>query len=146
MKVCKNCGKTKPVESFMKDKRATDGHRNVCLSCGRERQRNYWYQWSFGITRAQYDQLFALQDGRCAICGNKPKTRQLSVDHDHSCCPGSRSCGNCVRGLLCSVCNQNLLGWICKESKLGKPHAIEVLYRAIRYLRQDDSPVMSLEA
>lgn len=49
----------------------------------------------------------AAQDNACAIC-RKPTTRVLSVDHDHACCPGERSCGECVRGLLCVMCNRML--------------------------------------
>jgi len=32
----------------------------------------------------------------------------LVIDHDHNCCKGGRSCGNCVRGALCSWHNKYL--------------------------------------
>lgn len=39
---------------------------------------------------------------RCCACGS---TERLHIDHDHRCCPSMKSCGNCVRGWLCSPCN-----------------------------------------
>lgn len=40
----------------------------------------------------------------CEVCGEKDQ-KVLCVDHDHSCCPGKNSCGNCIRGILCHSCN-----------------------------------------
>jgi hypothetical protein len=65
---------------------------------------------NYGITPKQYADMLEAQGGVCAICGSpdpggKP---HFAVDHDHSCCPGSRSCGRCVRGLLCAKCNNGI--------------------------------------
>lgn len=80
----------------------------------------------------KYEEMLAAQGGRCAICQRKSK--KFHVDHDHACCPGKESCGKCVRGLLCSMCNRILLGSICQETRKGGSHAIGVLERAIVYL------------
>lgn len=60
-----------------------------------------------GITRQRYEQMLAAQGGCCAICrGTEPGKQGWHIDHDHDCCPGrSRSCGQCVRGILCFNCN-----------------------------------------
>jgi hypothetical protein len=42
---------------------------------------------------------------------------RLAVDHDHSCCPGARSCGSCIRALLCYNCNR-FMGRVDKSEKL----------------------------
>lgn len=63
----------------------------------------------YNMTVEQYEELLAAQGGVCAICGEANKDgRNLAVDHDHSCCPGKKSCGKCIRGLLCSTCNLTL--------------------------------------
>lgn len=62
---------------------------------------------AFGITVETYQSMHAAQGGACALCEvPEVKTgRQLLIDHDHACCPGEKSCGACVRSLLCSPCN-----------------------------------------
>jgi hypothetical protein len=61
-----------------------------------------------GLTVDQYAAMLDSQNGTCAICKEPPGYRRLAIDHDHSCCPGERSCGKCVRSLLCDVCNTRL--------------------------------------
>lgn len=56
----------------------------------------------YSLTVIQYAQM-ALRG--CQLCGSYT---QLSVDHDHACCPGKRTCGGCTRGVLCRYCNMGL--------------------------------------
>jgi hypothetical protein len=66
----------------------------------------YRLRYMYNITSDDYDAILASQRGCCGICGRPPsRGRLLSIDHDHSCCPGLKSCGACVRGLLCVRCN-----------------------------------------
>ncbi len=69
-----------------------------------------WRLWnSFHMTEQDYYVILEIQQGVCAICKNVCKTgKRLCVDHDHSCCPGVKSCGECIRGLLCRKCNTAL--------------------------------------
>lgn len=76
-----------------------------------DRYLNYRYQSLYGITLAEYEAMLAAQDGGCAICGHVPSGDEprLAVDHDHRCCPTKKkSCGACVRGLLCGNCNRGI--------------------------------------
>lgn len=93
----------------------------------------------YGITVEQYDVMFAAQGGNCAAC-NRPEIeidkrtgllRKLSIDHDHACCPGSRSCGQCIRGLLCGKCNRGI-------GSLGDD--LESLRKMIVYLEGSSVP------
>jgi hypothetical protein len=63
-----------------------------------------------GMTQEEYDLMLEKQEGGCAICGGQDQHqgRSLSIDHDHSCCPGEKTCGKCNRGLLCGQCNRAL--------------------------------------
>lgn len=65
--------------------------------------------WAYGLT---VQQVRALLANGCDVCG---ATERLHIDHDHACCPtgrSPRSCGRCVRGVLCHHCNtaMGLLG------------------------------------
>jgi hypothetical protein len=60
----------------------------------------------FGLTLDQLLKMYSDQDHRCAWCGrHESELNYLCVDHDRNCCPGERSCGQCVRQLLCERCN-----------------------------------------
>jgi hypothetical protein len=80
----------------------------------------------YRLTPEQFDQMLASQGGVCAICGGSGR---LEVDHDHSCCAGSRSCGHCVRGLLCHRCNSTL-----QQNRLGSFRDVSLIPRAVAYL------------
>ena len=80
---------------------------------------------AYNLAEGQYARMLVEQKGVCAICEQPQLGRALAVDHNHGCCLGSKSCGRCVRGLLCSHCNQ-MLGH-AKDSR-------KVLLSAVRYL------------
>jgi len=64
----------------------------------------------YKLTPEKYEAMLRAQEGCCAICGTtEPRGRgRWHIDHDHACCPGAKTCGKCVRGLLCSFCNYAL--------------------------------------
>lgn len=135
MKECTKCGVTKDLELFSNNSATPDGKYAHCKEC----QKQAYGEWNettgrnnrlirhFNITLEEYNDLLLAQSGRCAICGNKPKKQRLAIDHDHNCCKGKRSCGKCIRGLLCMFCNHRLLG--------AAHDSVEILEKAADYLR-----------
>lgn len=76
-----------------------------------ERMREYDVTRRHGITREQRDAMYEAQGRACAGCLTPMPDRDLQIDHDHGCCPGGYSCGECVRGLVCRTCNaRDVLG------------------------------------
>lgn len=76
------------------------------------------YKSRFGI---DFDELWEAQGGKCALCGEPMvlggiNSNSVTVDHDRSCCPGKKSCGKCVRGLIHRKCNL-VLGYAKDDSE-----------------------------
>ncbi len=124
MKTCTLCKQEKALDEFTRDISRTDGRGSACRICHNLRQkirrralgprpdqRAINLRAKYGITVEQFDAMLAAQAGRCACCNAAApggRWQQWHVDHDHSCCPGYRSCGRCVRALLCASCNLGL--------------------------------------
>jgi len=95
---------------------------------------------TYSISEEQYQAIYEAQGGVCYLCRRARGTgrKRLSVDHDHACCPGSVSCGKCVRGLLCKTCNRDGRGQARDE--------IAYFERAIEYLKDPPAKtVLGLE-
>jgi hypothetical protein len=75
----------------------------------------------YGLTPEQYDEMFAKQNGCCAICGKHQKRfkQTLNVDHNHI--TGK------IRELLCHSCNSAI--GLMKDSKI-------MLNKALLYLEK----------
>ena len=64
------------------------------------------------ITEAEWLKMFEAQGGCCYLCGQDlgENSKHIHIDHDHRCCPATRSCSKCRRGLACNRCNV-IAGW-----------------------------------
>lgn len=87
--------------------------------------RSYHRLKKYGLTKDACDILLAMQDDKCACCG-EPLDGKFTVDHNHACCDSIKTCGKCIRGLLCMNCNAGLGNF--KDDVMR-------LLKAIRYLR-----------
>lgn len=139
-RTCSKCLADKPVEMFGRSKQHPNGMHPWCRVCIRAAGRAHYLAnkarlaevslWGnrlnrYGITRDQYERLYAEQEGRCAICSGDFEV--LAIDHDHSCCgKGAKGCGKCIRGLLCRRCN-TILGMANDDT--------DRLLAAVAYLR-----------
>ena len=102
----KECSKCKKLMPHSRNKSNPDGLCSWCKEC----QRKHDLQYRYKLSVEDYDRMLEEQGGRCCICNKPPNGKPLSVDHDHACCEGRSSCGECVRGLLCTGCNNLLYG------------------------------------
>lgn len=103
-KQCRICKSWFDVSEFRSSGSMLDGLDSRCSVCIHASH----IERLFNLSSDMYRRILDAQGGGCAVCGGGPGVagRSFHVDHDHSCCPESgRSCGNCIRGLLCNNCN-----------------------------------------
>jgi hypothetical protein len=85
-----------------------NAYKKASFQANPEKHRWMMIHKKYKLTKQMYLDLLKQQNGVCAICKNPPKRQWLAVDHDHSCCPSTKTCGECIRGLLCGSCNSFL--------------------------------------
>ena len=111
MKFCSKCKQEKPTNEFHKDKNSKDELTIWCKNCRKIYDKNRIpksekgkreTKFKYDLTFNQWQDLFNMQNGCCAICGKHQSKlkRRLDADHNHK--------TKKVRGLLCSQCNTHL--------------------------------------
>lgn len=113
---CTVCNADFPTNSSM--------HQLCSKKCIAERKRQIRLAAHYGLTTDAFDALLQKQNGGCAICQTQEMDR-CAVDHDHSCCGGSKTCGKCIRGILCYPCNTAL--GLFKDSAKSLARALDYL-------------------
>lgn len=58
------------------------------------------------LSSVQFQALLLIDD--CPICHDEMTEKSGAIDHDHACCPGERTCGKCIRGMICVRCNAGI--------------------------------------
>jgi hypothetical protein len=122
---CQGANKTwyneNKVKRVLMIKKWSDSNKEKVRKAGRDfhkRNREQDRLRKYGLTLERYKELFT---GFCDICGiildGSSKINTPHIDHDHLCCKGSKSCGKCVRGILCHSCNQ-MLGYSYDNSTI----------------------------
>lgn len=104
-KECCDCKESKTLDFFHIERTGKYARSGVCKDCKRWR----YIKFRHNISKEKFMRILQAQHGLCPIGGEKLELdKKICVDHDHSCCIGSRTCGECIRGLLCDKCNRGL--------------------------------------
>ena len=142
-KRCSKCGATKLRRFFPVAEKGPKGGAggSICRPCLYQSNYMWRIKKTYGVTRERFEEMWAQQGGKCPVClrdlarTSTSRHARVNVDHDHGCCAGATSCGQCVCGLLCGRCNSTI-------GLLGDDPS--VLERAALYLRRTRRHVMSV--
>ena len=142
MKICSKCKVEKPLSEFSEKAGRPENKHYYCRVCKLEHDRAYRERNKHRLPelskKSRIKRVYGLdwevylemsKDG-CNIC-HRDDVR-LYVDHDHNCCPqqkdgNAKTCGKCVRGILCMNCNSAIGSFRDSE---------ELLNSAINYVKK----------
>lgn len=116
-KQCSRCLDWHSEDSFRKKSTSADGLHSWCGRCIVDSHHH--------LSVEHRRKMLTACDGRC-FCG-ETITDGYVIDHDHACCSGTKSCGACIRGLICQPCNK-ALGFLRDST--------DIALAAARYLQQ----------
>jgi len=146
-KQCIKCGQTKLLGEFTFHKYRPDLgykksgiHKRICKACyaaqsaewrsrpgQKAKTENLRLIKTYGLSFDQFNELFTVQGGRCAICDRHqtelPGKARMHIDHDHE--TGQ------IRGLLCFKCNSAVGNLDDDPARM---------LRAVKYLETHRSP------
>ena len=122
MKNCQQCGMPFEAKSRIqkycdkrcynraKGKRANDAAKAKGYP-HQKPQTSEYQRWNliwvrYRMRQADWEKMFQDQSERCVFGCTEPGAGGWVVDHDHRCCDGRKSCGKCVRGILCQPHNK----------------------------------------
>jgi hypothetical protein len=133
---CSQCANFKQLGCYSMAAQCKNGIRKTCKTCSNKtkatsvakrsarnphQRETLRLRYKYGMTFQEYQTMFDLQNGVCAIC-KEPETTQgknLSVDHCHA--TGK------IRGLLCHRCNAGI--GMLKDN-------VDIMLSSIAYLKR----------
>ena len=110
-KQCTKCKAWKPEAEFYAHTHTLDRLRTSCKDCYAPKDKDKYRQLYYGLSPEDVAVRLKAQGYACPCCGKELNETYFVVDHDNACCPRikkRRTCGTCVRGLLCPNCNSAL--------------------------------------
>lgn len=129
--LCHNCRKRKGLPpKKRRDGKCSKCKNNLdqnarCSICRKKEQKRGHLKRKYNIDLETWELILFKQNNLCKICGLNSK--RFVVDHDHSCCNKEKTCGKCIRGIICENCNRAI--GLVKESS-------QTLINMINYLQE----------